>query len=1062
MQRTFCWLAVTVCLSAAFNVLEEPRLEARADTRASQADADASLRDYYSANGLLNRGLYDLATAEYRKFLSKHENHEKAPVARYGLAVSLFRMKQYDAAAQELEPLHRRSQFEFAAEVGTILGQCHLAKQRHAQAAEAFERVVRSHIDPDLADDAAAGLGEALYLNGRYDDVVTVCRAFVNRWADSPLRERVEFFASLAEMAQHDYTAAADRFGGLLKRYPTGPFAQQASLLLAQCYHHDNAIENAIRQYREVLEQTNSPCTADALFGLGTLLEQKGEYGEAGTTLDRLLEESPDNALSESARFHRGRVWFDQEHFERALELFKVVADEDGDLEGRAAYWMGKCKLRMGDDGGAAEQLEAAIDRFPESELIAEMYYDRAIALVRDGELADAVRALKAYRSRFPEHALAPDALQLLAATEHQRHRFTQSEKFCQEFLEQYPSHELSPSVAFFLAENGFLAETYEEAAERYRRFLAKHPDDPQVDKATFRLGMALYRLQEYDDAGPALLKVTDGSDTRGRFRPALLALGDIHFQHSEWDQSEEYLRDYLSSGLDVASADDALLKLGLSRQRLGRIEDAIEVYDQLIDRFEQSPHRLQAMFERGQALVALDRSDEAVQAFEAVLADGSDSRFAPHALNHLAAIATQRDDFETASKLYARTADAASETEMAADALFQSGRTLMAAQQFKAAEAAFDRFLDKYGSHPLAPEARAQRAIALARQDRHADAVEAIEQVEQHSSSDLDPTLRAALTYEKAWCLRELDRTEDAAKAYRRLLEGKLTDDLTVHAVVELAGIEINEKRFEEAAKVLWPLQRVIEEDANAVAPQLQEQGTYRLALCEFELKHHGQAAELFERFVERFPNSSLTASASYYCGEALFKLERYERAVKHLTRASDKSSDDALGGPSLLRLGEALAKLQSWTDSEQAFTTYLDRFGESPHAFQALFGVGWAREHQKRYDEAISSYRQVVAVHQGPTAARAQFQMGECLFADKRYDEAVRALLKVDILYAYPEWSAAALYEAGQCFEKLGKPVEARMHFNQVIEKHKETRWAKLASRRLSETSATGLPGR
>lgn len=38
---------------------------------------DPALRDYLSANGLLNRGLYELATAEYRKFLSEHEDHEK-------------------------------------------------------------------------------------------------------------------------------------------------------------------------------------------------------------------------------------------------------------------------------------------------------------------------------------------------------------------------------------------------------------------------------------------------------------------------------------------------------------------------------------------------------------------------------------------------------------------------------------------------------------------------------------------------------------------------------------------------------------------------------------------------------------------------------------------------------------------------------------------------------------------------------------------------------------------------------------------------------------------------
>ncbi|MEE8156473.1 MAG: hypothetical protein V3T53_16075, partial [Phycisphaerales bacterium] len=33
------------------------------------------LRDYYSANGLLQRGMYDLAVTEYRTFLDAHANH---------------------------------------------------------------------------------------------------------------------------------------------------------------------------------------------------------------------------------------------------------------------------------------------------------------------------------------------------------------------------------------------------------------------------------------------------------------------------------------------------------------------------------------------------------------------------------------------------------------------------------------------------------------------------------------------------------------------------------------------------------------------------------------------------------------------------------------------------------------------------------------------------------------------------------------------------------------------------------------------------------------------------
>ena len=90
------------------------------------------------------------------------------------------------------------------------------------------------------------------------------------------------------------------------------------------------------------------------------------------------------------------------------------------------------------------------------------------------------------------------------------------------------------------------------------------------------------------------------------------------------------------------------------------------------------------------------------------------------------------------------------------------------------------------------------------------------------------------------------------------------------------------------------------------------------------------------------------------------------------------------------------------------------------------------------------------------------ATVQIGECLFARKQYEDAARELLKVDILYAYPEWSAAALYEAGRCFEALGKTVEARTQFKAVVDKHKQTRWGELAGKRLAALSANVLPGR
>jgi len=60
---------------------------------------------------------------------------------------------------------------------------------------------------------------------------------------------------------------------------------------------------------------------------------------------------------------------------------------------------------------------------------------------------------------------------------------------------------------------------------------------------------------------------------------------------------------------------------------------------------------------------------------------------------------------------------------------------------------------------------------------------------------------------------------------------------------------------------------------------------------------------------------------------------------------------------------------------------------------------------------------------------------------------------LLKVEILYSYPEWSAAALYEAGRCLERLGRQEQARSQFAQVTEKYEKTSWSAMASKRLTE---------
>ena len=55
------------------------------------------------------------------------------------------------------------------------------------------------------------------------------------------------------------------------------------------------------------------------------------------------------------------------------------------------------------------------------------------------------------------------------------------------------------------------------------------------------------------------------------------------------------------------------------------------------------------------------------------------------------------------------------------------------------------------------------------------------------------------------------------------------------------------------------------------------------------------------------------------------------------------------------------------------------------------------------------------------------------------------------MDIIYAYPEWSARALYEAGMAFEQLKQADQARSQYSLCVKKYKDEPPAKLCEARL-----------
>jgi TolA-binding protein len=1013
--------------------------------------ADADLRAYLAGNGMLARGMNELAAKEYESFLTEHADHERAPHARYGLGVALFRQNRFADAATQLRGLVDLKGFEFGAEAGYLQAQCAIAADTPADAVAPLQRVLKQHADHALADDAASLLAESRYRAGEFEPAIAAAADLERRWADSPARDRAEYFAALAEIKTGAERKAAERLAKLAERWPKSPLAGQASLLSAQCAHRSGDPEAARRHYQSIIAANDAAQTPDALLGLASLEHAAGNLPAARQALDTVLSEHSKSAQAPAALLQRGRVLLDQNEPDTARADFEQYAKSKEADKTQGAYWIAKCHLRAGKAKAAVKLLKGALESDPDSELAPAVMYDLAVAQAQAGDDAEAVATLEAFRASHADHALAPDATEALASLQHRRAEYAASGALCEEFRQRFKDHAALPRIDLLAAENAFLAGDLPAAAKAYEKYLRAPADETGASLARFRLGCVHFRQEEHAKAAPFLEAAAAEAGENATFRPALLYLGDIAFQQEDWQRAAEWMRRYAESDAAAPGADDALLKRAIALHRLGQPQEAVDTLERLLREHPKSERGAVATFELARSLLALERTDEARQHLDR-LARSDDAALAAMAQNQLASLAIEAGDLDAAARLYSASAER-NDARSSADALHGLGSVLLSRGKHEEAVAAFDRLLSEHADHPRAAEARAQRALARARLTPDEEALNGLASAIREEG--LTPDLRDALRYEQTVCLRKLERPEEAAQQLSRLATNAAQPSLRIHAALDLARAQMQAEEFEQAAATLEAARPLL--DQPGVTPELKEHMGYQLAAVAFRRERWKEASDAFAAFLEKHESSQLAPSASLLAAESLVHLNQHARAIERLKAALEGELADADRQTASLRLGECLAVLQDWPGSAKVFSDFLERFTSSELWFQARFGKGWALENQGKHDEAIAEYTKVTARHQGPTAARAQFQIGECLFAQGKHDEAVRELLKVDILYAYPEWSAAALYEAGRCFEALNKPEEATAHYKQVREKHPQTQWAKLAAQRLTVLSST-----
>ncbi len=926
-------------------------------------------------------GSYDVAERALRRALDLRLAHD-SPHAIAESEVALARL--YDATGRRKDALDLLVQ---AAERVYTLG----AKSSLSVVRRGLARVYR-HLG-QLAE-ALGVLDEAT--EAHYE------RALI-------LRAQMNYSAAVEEMAKAEHGTPYDRAEILLL---AGRYADaldvikdstepEAAHLRAQAYHLQGHIDQAVRSYREALEQVEARDSDDPAVQLAWAKTLRGLGA----------------ALASAALAGAGDFTEAQETLEAALRLYEAAPEPDPARVGGVMRLLAALQLAQGDPeaaGYTAREALAQLERAGDPSQLADAYRTLGRALWQQRYING---ALEAFQGEAEQAQAIPerDEVRIGVALHHvaDAHRAAgEIDRAIANYRRAVTHKKAGADPQSYLMTQLALhtalveAERFPHALEVAQDIVDRLARQPDVD------------LQQYGVALARLARTQHAIERPIRAQQSLM----------EWAR---VLAARGSEALDDPRPGLRLLALGLAVRSLLADERpalalplAEHAQALALEHVADTPAAWAAIRDLGETYMALDRPEEAIITLEVLLnAELSDEPEQASSVAHAYALTGQ------AYRMIGDPENALAHLRLALE--YEPDQHLKSLLHEQIAAIQLDTGAPEEAVETL------QALLPLVDRDAHVDVAARALTTLAHTLGGLNRYAEAITVYEDALAalrdvpdvspahtaevLRSLGRTHeaqgqqpDAARAYRRalnILERHEDAAPRLQRDILLQLARVSAKMGDQTAVSLY-------EQVRDLTQQWGDEGELGTVLCELADVH---------RDASRYP----LAIQHYQAALQVQPVPPFLRERLHTLRS----------------LGRAYAQMERYDEARDVWTEALDLSGELPDQSPQETGlthhaIAEAYRSQGHYDEAERSYQEALRHLPAGTAARAETlrALGQTLLAMGRSDDAIEHLRKaLEAEKAQPQQVNARLVQTlqllAQAHEEAGDLDAAVTRYHEVL---------------------------
>ncbi|MCX5710332.1 MAG: tetratricopeptide repeat protein [Candidatus Omnitrophica bacterium] len=337
-------------------------------------------------------GNYAKAEETYESILRDYPDSLYSDYVQYQLGLNMLKSSNYDGAALAFLALKKNfPNSKLLDDADYALGLTYFQKQDYNSSRDIFLRFDQEFKDSPLKPEALYLLGSSLFNLTKYNEAIDVFKNIARLYGqDRELAQKAEFEIADCYYQLGNESEAMNRFKALRAKYPDSNLTAETVWWLGQYYYRHNDL-NLARRYLNSLIQDfpSSNLVPDAYYALGSSYEDDGRTDEALENFRKVLELRKSD-LAGQAALAIADIYAKQENSEAAFKGYNDILKGYPNLSGLIYPKIADLYFKNGNFGQAIDYYRKSMDLVPVREMPG-IQFKIGESLQAEGKLDEAI-----------------------------------------------------------------------------------------------------------------------------------------------------------------------------------------------------------------------------------------------------------------------------------------------------------------------------------------------------------------------------------------------------------------------------------------------------------------------------------------------------------------------------------------------------------------------------------------------------------------------------------------------------------------------------------------------